>query len=132
MATIKAYTTIEQSRKLATILPLESADMYYECTKEEPEYKVHVGRSIAIAYNLFSCRNGHTIPCWSLASLIVILPQFIEFKGDKYYLRFMNDYVEYAHDEISITGRYLHTTGNDNLVDACVDMIEKLDELNLL
>lgn len=29
MATIKAYTDIEQSRKLAEILPIESADMYY-------------------------------------------------------------------------------------------------------
>ena len=29
MATIKSYTDIEQSRKLAKILPLESADMYW-------------------------------------------------------------------------------------------------------
>ena len=29
MATIKSYTTIEQSRKLAEILPIESADMCY-------------------------------------------------------------------------------------------------------
>ena len=29
MATIRAYTTIEQSKKLAEILPLESADMCY-------------------------------------------------------------------------------------------------------
>lgn len=29
MATIKAYTDLEQSKKLAEILPVESADMYY-------------------------------------------------------------------------------------------------------
>lgn len=29
MATIKSYTDIEQSKKLAQILPLKSADMYY-------------------------------------------------------------------------------------------------------
>ena len=29
MATIKSYTDIEQSKKLAEILPLESADMGY-------------------------------------------------------------------------------------------------------
>ena len=30
MATIKSYTDINQSEKLAEILPIESADMYYE------------------------------------------------------------------------------------------------------
>lgn len=30
MATIKAYTNLEQSKKLAEILPPESADMYYQ------------------------------------------------------------------------------------------------------
>ena len=30
MATIKSYTDIEQSRKLAKFLPIESADMYYD------------------------------------------------------------------------------------------------------
>ena len=30
MATIKSYTDIEQSRKLAKILPIESADMRYQ------------------------------------------------------------------------------------------------------
>ena len=29
MATIKSYSDLEQSLKLAEILPLESADMYY-------------------------------------------------------------------------------------------------------
>ena len=29
MATIRSYTTVEQSRKLAEILPIESADMRY-------------------------------------------------------------------------------------------------------
>ena len=31
MATIKAYTDLSQSKKLAEILPLESADMNYWC-----------------------------------------------------------------------------------------------------
>ena len=30
MATIKSFTSLEQSRKLAEILPIESADMYYQ------------------------------------------------------------------------------------------------------
>ena len=30
MKTLKAYTDLEQSKKLAKILPLESADMHYQ------------------------------------------------------------------------------------------------------
>ena len=134
MATIRAYTTIEQSRKLAEFLPLESADQTWVRiaiaganldVPEEMQYS-HNGN---MPFQSFS---GIGIPCWSLAILISVLPRFIEFKGDKYYLRFMKEYVEYANDEVSITGRCLHTTGNDNLVDACVEMILKLHELNLL
>ena len=44
----------------------------------------------------------------------------------------MKEYVEYANDEISITGRCLHTTGNNNLVDACTDIIIKLKERNII
>ena len=127
MATIKSFTSLEQSKKLAKILPLESADMKYK------EY------TSSLDYSSKHCdvpSVGHPfkrdIPCWSLAALLGVLPESVEFKGDKYYLRFMKDYVEYANDEVSITGRCLHTTGNDNLVDACVDVIMQLNGLNLL
>jgi hypothetical protein len=123
MATIKSYTDLEQSKKLAEILPFESADMYY--------INGSVGK-ISIGEWGNNVHDEDDIPCWSLAVLISVLPRFIEFKGDKYYLRFMKEYVEYANDEISITGRCLHTTGNDNLVDACYEMIIRLNELNLL
>ena len=124
MATIKSYTSIEQSRKLVEILPLESADMIYTMVN---------GRCTPfIRIETIEEMDEDDVLCWSLAALIAILPEFIKFKGDKYYLRFMKEYVEYANDEISITGRCLHTTGNNNLVDACVAMIERLHELNLL
>lgn len=127
---MKAYTDIEQSKKIAKILPLESADMYYE----RREFTSNIPSTVE--YNCMPTFKSNAvtykaIPAWSLAALIDILPRFIEFKGDKYYLRFMKEYVEYANDEISITGRCLHTTGNNNLVDACVEMIIKLNELNI-
>lgn len=121
MATIKSYTDIEQSKKLAEILPLESADMYYEYGAITPDIMIGSKQD----YRCYTM-------CWSLASLLNVLPESIEFKDDKYYLRFMKEYIEYANDEISITGRCLHTTGNNNLVDACYEMILKLHELNLL
>ena len=140
MATIKSHTSPEQSKKLAEILPLESADMFYDGVQDLYKEKVY---NIPIDGSSITVRTGHIItekgikanlllPCWSLAALLGVLPRFIEFKGDKYYLRFMKEYVEYANDEVSITGRCLHTTGNDNLVDACYEMILKLHELKML
>ena len=129
MATIKSYTDLEQSKKLAEILSLESADYFHApdagIVVTEP-YKLNEDDETVI-----TTYKG-AIPCWSLAALLNVLPRFIEFKGDKYYLRFMKEYVEYANDGVSLIGSCLHTTGNNNLVDACHEMIIKLNELNLL
>jgi len=57
MATIKSYTDEQQSKKLAEILPLESADMYYEW----PNKKVHFKDD---KY------SGMGRSCWSLAALL--------------------------------------------------------------
>lgn len=123
---MKSYTNIPQSKKLAKILPRENADMHYERVYfegKQSDWFVKLGTPI---------KSDDIIPCWSLAALINALPISIKFKDDEYYLRFMKEYVEYANDEISLTGRCLHTTGNDNLVDACYEMILKLKEENLL
>ena len=146
MTTIKSYTTIEQSRKLADILPLESADMvhfgihlgmdgkYYLSGTNTEDDVVPIYKNLCTKVFVKVTASDITcqLPCWSLAALIDVLPRFIEFKGDKYYLRFMKEYIEYANDEVSITGRCLHTTGNSNLIDACYEMILKLNELKML
>ena len=62
---MKAYTDITQSKRLAKILPIESADMWYG--NEDP-YKIAIGQ-----WN----DNEHDeddIPCWSLAALFDLLP----------------------------------------------------------
>ena len=41
MATIKSYTDIEQSRKLAEILPIESSDMYWDLLSKSNYAKVN-------------------------------------------------------------------------------------------
>ena len=116
---MKSYTDINQSKVLATILPLESADMYYECTKEEPEYKVYVGKNIAITYNLFSYRNGHTIPCWSLASLLDVL-QYPSLHRTSFGWRCVK---AKGNGNIIKIGDYA-----DNPIDACYKLILKLNE----
>ena len=114
MATIKSHTDIEQSKKLAEILPIESADMYYWCGED---LRIGGYRAMDIDYD---------IPCWSLAALLDVLP------NDTYVVK------EEADTE---NERYMCTVGvkddiiptfADNPVDACYEMILKLHEFNLL
>ena len=113
---MKGYTDIEQSKKLSEILPLESADMCY-CMWDRP---LAFFQSYERA-NFINCDNN-AIPCWSLAALLDVLP---EIQGGKPVIALDDNYITYPH--ISD----LHTKA-DNIVDACVVMIIKLHELNLL
>ena len=122
MATIKSYTDLEQSKKLAEILPLESADMEYMFLKrdgskvsnipfvkddEEPEWP--------------NDSSYDFIPCWSLAALLSVIPN--------YKLSSEHNY----HSCTAETPFGKETVAwFDNPIDACVEMIEKLNELNLL
>jgi hypothetical protein len=76
MATIKSYTDIEQSKKLADILPHNTADNTWERVAiagsnlnvpEELQY-VHNGNMPFCFY------SGIGVPCWSLAVLLDVLP----------------------------------------------------------
>ena len=123
---MKAFTDINQSKKLAGILPIESADMHYskdfdgswfvdltEYTSVKiPKYVVNI--------------EEHLLPCWSLAALLSVLPEGI----------IENYYVPNLQKE---DGKYSIAYGNEELlcvasnpVDACYEMILKLNELNLL
>lgn len=111
MATIKSYTDLEQSLKLAEILPLESADLYYNLGESKiPEF-------IIGSHSDYKCY----IPCWSLSALLDILPKGTNISTpdplNKIRYSCWNDYdIIYA----------------DNPVDACYEMIIKLHEMNLL
>ena len=121
---MKSYTDLEQSKKLAEILPIESADMYYPWYIEENGDTIGSGHRISIPSvgNLAAHKvNKRILSCWSLSALIDVLPNGIVMNKD------------------SQTGRYhfsstcigTHITA-DNPIDACVAMILKLHELNLL
>ena len=113
MTTIKSYSDLQQSKKLAEILPLESADMRYG--NEDP-YKITIGKWKDNEH------DEDDIPCWSLAALLGVLP---EIQGGKPAISLNDNYITYPR----MSG--LHTEA-DNLVDACYEMILKLHELNLL
>lgn len=134
MTIIKSYTSLEQSKMLAEFLPLESADMNW-----------HELPSIGLFVRAFPYKqdNGATeglYPCWLLAALLSVLP--IVYTNNKKEVcgplhiditdsetSFVLWYVNPLHKGSIVE---LKTKEYDNLVDACVEMIEKLHEQNLI
>ena len=132
---MKSYTDIEQSKKLAEFLPIESADMLWEqhgaesCVTIKPW--TTIGKSI----------ECHCLGCWSLAALFDLIPSKIydnngnyaylwvhkdideQQNKDKHYLEYHDPYDDFEHIE---TSKY------DNFVDACYEMILKLNELKMM
>lgn len=125
MTTIKSYTDIEQSKMLAEILPLESADMNW-----------HELPSIGFFARAFSYKrdNGATeglYPCWSLSALIEVLPNKIVVNNENYFLNFTKNNVEYR-GIVTWDGQKCISTKAENLLDACYNMIVKLKKDNIL
>jgi hypothetical protein len=137
MVAIKSYTSLEQSKKLAEILPMESADMCYRIVAYNPN-DTHVYQPYCFVGTLES-----DIPAWSLAALIKVLPAdyivhkhyFLEISkmGDNAkpyevrYFRFRGQ------SDGADFGRITHISfQSDNPVDVCVEMIITLHEQKIL
>ena len=113
MATVKSFTSLEQSRKLAKILPLETADMYWWFSGKR--YYIE-----AMDDGDFNEEEGH-VRAWSLAALLGVLPNGIVMNKDS------------QNGMYHFSSKYIGTSVTaDNPVDACYEMIIKLNELNLL
>ena len=119
MAIIKSFTDLEQSKKLAEILPLESADYCWGIDKETLCYN---NSPYPCAWKDYTCKEYY-IPCWSLAALIGVLPKVIN-----------NEtlFIETSPALWHIGYRNIYTARADNPVDACYEMILKLHELKML
>ena len=124
---MKAYTDLEQSRKLAEILPLESADMYYflDPTLAGNIYHLVVQRVDVGIKNLPQYNEGD-IPCWSLSALLDVLP-YPQLSKDK----LGGEKVGWMVSVYPNDCRY-DSSWHDNAIDACCKMIIKLKEINLL
>ena len=113
---MKSYTDLEQSKKLAEILPIESADMYY-LYDEHMEMYDDYPRLITDIDEFWD----NDVPCWSLAALLNVLPKGTNISTPK-----PTNELSYCcwnqYDEIYA----------DNPVDACYEMVLKLKEKNLL
>lgn len=136
---MKSYTDFEHSKKLAEILPIESADMCWtnHCygnirssmtvsTKTIEKYKELLTRfgdltSIDVFY-----------PCWSLGALLDVIPKHIK---DNSVLRIDINENEFAiwYDEVGFgVNNDLPDITSDNPVDACVEMIVYLHKQKLI
>lgn len=108
---MKSYTDLEQSKKLAEILPLESADMWF-------------ANSIIVARDSVNEPDDiqSVFPCWSLAALLSVIPKpdLIQNSEGTWLVR-------------SWVNAYPWSVGGySNHVDACYELILKLHEQNLL
>lgn len=120
---MKSYTDIEQSRKLADILPLESADMCYVIDyAESNKYGTDHFKPEVDTYGL-KVQTRDNIPCWSLTALLSVIEHPRCFQGDKPTYWFCGCFGK---------DKLYHEVEADNPVDACYEMILKLHELNLL
>jgi hypothetical protein len=94
---MKAYTDISQSKKLAEILPIESADMFY--------------RDNGIDVKLMWEHNAQKVktPCWSLSSLMAQMPclELISSQDNNYRVFWKDRFSEWY----------------ENAVDACVELL---------
>ena len=120
MATIKSYTDLSQSKKLAEILPLESADMSYYIFKDDG----HLVSPVPFVLDGTEVKEGGVfeyIPCWSLAALFSVLPY---------------PFLSELSNEMWKCGCYpngiCYYVASDSPINACYEMIIKLHELNLL
>jgi len=128
MQSIKSYTDINQSKKLAKILPHESADIYYGLSEDESTYIINFGKPQGFF--------DKTQVAWSLAVLYSILPNNKKESTTLSRGGWKIDPIEYLdnwwceYEDDSHTKDFTVSAGNP--VDACYEMILKLHERKML
>lgn len=132
---MRSYTDIEQSKKLAEFLPLESADGFYDS----------IFNPITMEWNDILVTGTEwaspevVIPAWSLAALMSVFPKE---EGSCVSISFgyydaNGNYVSswlccYEKEGESTDDYIIETIPADNPVDCCYEMILKLKEKGLL
>jgi len=129
---MKSYTNLEQSQKLAKILQINSADMYYYTVNGDWEWYE--------TPNVIERRDDleeHAMPAWSLAALMEVLPSYIGdchktlyYDNGEWYCTYSDGYCTYSDDgEFMIT---IDETHANSAIDAVVEMILQLKEKDLI
>jgi len=143
---MKSYTSLEQSKKLAEILPIESADMYIYKNVFFGALSCFNGTTQIGEYIKLTDKESKAYPCWSLAALLAILPNEI-ITDNRFECHYQIDIRKYdGGDNTTLyqiaygnnrgsSGSWhdmINTGEKENLVDCCVQMILKLHEFKML
>lgn len=120
---MKSYTDLEQSKKLAEMLPLESADMTYRPIMDIDSMSNSGFWNIPECYpfNEFKDCYIKPLPCWSIAALLNVLPHGARL------LRSATDDTYHCDCPKGNIDKWF-----DNPIDACYQMIIKLHEQKIL
>ena len=118
---MKSYTDITQSKKLAEILPIESADMKF------PYFGDGQYGSSAVFGEPIEFSGGKDVPCWSLAALLSVfsVPKLEKDEGEDGEVEWWT--VSHYTDDYRYESDY-----RDEPIDACYNLILKLKEKGLL
>jgi len=123
-------TDIEQSKKLAKILPIESADMYWlnrHIDLTETKYEVFIinkSNKYIDFFNSYAVAvdNNEIIPAWSLSALLELIPNPDIQKINGEWI--CSSYQDYSNSVKRISC--------NTSIDACYEMIIKLHEQKLI
>lgn len=124
----KAFTDLEQSNKLAEILPIESADMWWLYITAQGKHIAMMHEEPDPNYLARMERYGITdaaIPCWSLAALLDNIPQIKLDSIKQYDKKLWRCCTYFASD-------WHNSDWCDNPIDACVNIILTLHEHKFL
>lgn len=123
----KICTSIEQSKKLIELgIDVNTADMFWDTAEPDKRKKPLVG--LSEYYDM----EHWIVPAWSLSALLKFIPKHIK---NVNVLRIDIDEKDFSiwYDEIGCgVNIELPDITMENPVDACVEMIIRLHELNLL
>lgn len=133
---VKAYTDIEQGRKLAEILPIESADCYWSYDSFQGFHRIEWFEE---GYDKQSQLREKDIPSWSLAILLKLLPEVVKKDRVVYSIAFIKEcekwtifYEEYVHwDELPKYDNLIEQC-SENLLDTAYNVILELHNKKLL
>ena len=154
---MKSYTDLEQSKKLAGILPITSIEFAWNISSDGSTRLLRMDD-----WETFENTKSDVkiIPCWSLAALLDVLPYTIKLSHDTIDVNgnpaYKNESYKFSINRCGLFGdkwniqyygkhqrqlgkRYkelyidLFLTENcDKLIDACYEMILKLNKQNLI
>ena len=116
---MKSYTDLSQSNVLAEIMPIGSADMWYHGHYSPWESESKYDNEPCPFHSM---SPNWDKPCWSLAALLSVVSEEVS----------LNSFKDGNWNAmVQQNGKMIYSDAN-NPVDACVAMIEKLHEQNLL